>query len=41
MEFIHGIKITNKQAILKEGFKPTEVLTKMMRVFGEQIFVHG
>lgn len=41
MEFIHGIKITDKEKILKEGFNPSEILTKMMNVLGEQVFVHG
>lgn len=41
MEFIHGIKITDKQTILKHGFDPAEILTKMMKILGEQVFVHG
>ncbi|KAG5189944.1 ABC1 family-domain-containing protein [Tribonema minus] len=41
MDFIHGIKITNRQAIEEAGLDPRQVAKTVASSFGEMIYYHG
>jgi len=41
MEWIDGFKVTNVKAMEKLGINQTQVASKLIDIFSEQIFVHG
>lgn len=41
MEYVHGVKITNIEAIKKLGLSMSEVAQTMIEIFARQIFCYG
>eukprot|EP00752_Nemacystus_decipiens_P004907 g4466.t1 len=41
MDFVHGLKISDKEGIEGEGMNPAEVAKTVTRTFGEMIYCHG
>jgi predicted unusual protein kinase regulating ubiquinone biosynthesis (AarF/ABC1/UbiB family) len=41
MEFVHGVKVDNVDAIRKMGFDTTEVAQLLIENFSDQVFVGG
>ncbi len=41
LEYIHGVKVTDKEAALRFGFTPKELMEKVVSVYFTQILKHG
>uniref|UniRef100_A0A7S0E1Z2 ABC1 atypical kinase-like domain-containing protein n=1 Tax=Hanusia phi TaxID=3032 RepID=A0A7S0E1Z2_9CRYP len=41
MEFIDGVKIDDRKALVEQGIDPTKVAQSVTKLFGEMIFLHG
>ena len=41
MEFVHGIKINDREALVKNNFVPSQVAYLFLKCFSYQIYVHG
>lgn len=41
MEWIDGVKITDEEELVKQGFNVDKVLTTTIEAFAEQIFISG
>lgn len=41
MDFVHGVKISDKEAIEKRGMDASGVARTVTRMFGDMIYCHG
>eukprot|EP00903_Cladosiphon_okamuranus_P008879 g8501.t1 len=41
MDFVHGVKISDKEGIEREGMDPAAVARTVTRTFGDMIYCHG
>lgn len=41
MDFVHGVKISDKKGIEREGMDPAAVARTVTRTFGDMTYCHG
>ncbi len=41
MDFVHGVKISDREGIEREGMDPAAVARTVTRTFGDMIYCHG